>query len=676
MPKRRKRKPQRSAKRPSAKSMRTLAAAMEIFEDGDIASARQQLLQLASQYPRSKPILLAILEVSEQTEDWRTFAYYGERLLHKEQGEELAELRNNLIYAYIQLMCPALALQHAQELIVQPTDVEYIDQAKSFVETVEPMLSQEADEIIDSTAFTQGEKFRLMVLHERIRLLTESGHPDEAIHDAELLLEKVPNAIPILNNLSLSRFLTGDVDQAIATAQDVLTQDPDNFHALGNLVRYTFLTARFDEAQSYALRLQQITNDNPDLELKKAEAHSFLGDDAQVWAAYERARNKSKELSPMLLHLAAVAACRLGSEKRAWQLWQEATKLMPSFEMAQASLAEKSLPTSERDIPWYWSFQYWFSQDIGQVLKKHLGKNVQRMSEKRIERGMKSLLVERPYLPKLFPHMLERGDRQTREFVLNYIRIAETPGLLQICYDFAQSPYGADDLRMEAIQFISQNQPAMLPEDKLVPIWINGQQTELLMLGFEITEEPEGFEGVPDKILEKHEQAYDLLMDREPEAAEVILQEIITEAPEFSSAYNQLALAYEMQGRSEEARTLVEETHTRFPDYFFARVALARMKAQDKQLEEARALIQPLVRLSRLHISEFRALAKVQMEISLADNQTEAARTWLEMWEQIEVDYPELIEWKMRIEGPNLMQGLQDLLNQSMKQKPSQRRKK
>ncbi len=663
MPKRRKRKPRRSAKRSSVKLMRTLAAAMEVFEDGDIVLARQQLFQLASQYPNSKPILLAILEVSEQIEDWHTYAYYGERLLHKEQGEELAELRNNLIYAYNQLMCPALALQHAQELIVQPTDVAYIEQAKSFVETVEPMLLQEADGIIDSTAFTEDEKFGLMVLHERTQLLTVSGHPDEAIHDAELLLDEVPNALPILNNLSLSRFLTGDVDQAIATAQDVLTQDPDNFHALGNLVRYTFLTARFDEAQTYALRLQKITNDNSDLELKQAEAYSFLGDDAQVWAAYERAKNNSEDLPPMLLHLAAVAAYRLGNEKSAWQLWQEAIELMPSFEMAQASLAEKRSPKSERDIPWYWSFQYWFSQDFGQVLKKHLGRNVQRMSEKRIEQGMKSLLAERPYLPKLFPYMLERGDRQTRDFVLNFIRITETPGLLQICYDFGQSPYGADDLRMEAIQFIAQNHPTMLPEDKLVPMWINGQRTELLMLGFEITEEPEDFETVPDKILEKHERAYDLLMDREPEAAEVILQEIITDAPEFYSAYNQLALAYEMQGRSEEARALVEETHARFPDYLFTRVALARIKAQDKQLEEARALIQPLLRLSKLHISEFRALAKVQMEISLADNQAEAARTWLEMWEQVEVDNPEHIQWKMRIEGPNFMQRLKNLLN-------------
>ncbi|NIP32658.1 tetratricopeptide repeat protein, partial [Candidatus Saccharibacteria bacterium] len=72
----------------------------------------------------------------------------------------------------------------------------------------------------------------------------------------------------------------------------------------------------------------------------------------------------------------------------------------------------------------------------------------------------------------------------------------------------------------------------------------------------------------------------------DPESAEELLQEIIDEAPEFYSAYNQLTVAYQMQGEHEKARTLVEKTHDRFPDYLFARVALARMLIQDRQTEE------------------------------------------------------------------------------------------
>jgi Tfp pilus assembly protein PilF len=318
MPKRKKqkRKVQRSPNRPSAKLMRALTVAMGLYEEGEAVAARQQLSQLARQYPRSKPVLLALLEVSEGMQDWRTYAYYGEQLLPFERGEDEAETLNNLVYAYIQLLYPALAWQNAFELMTRHPGFEQIEQVKSFAETAESMLLKEVEATIESTAFTQDEKFKLMVLNDRVRFLTESGYSKDAIRTAETLLEKMPNMLPILNNLSLSQFMIGDIEQAITTSQNVITQDPGNCHALGNLVRYTFLTAQFDEAQAYAMRLQQITSDNPDLEVKQAEAFAFLGDDDQVWAAYERAREKDSEQTPLLLHLAAVASHRLGHEKK------------------------------------------------------------------------------------------------------------------------------------------------------------------------------------------------------------------------------------------------------------------------------------------------------------------------------------------------------------------------
>ena len=92
-----------------------------------------------------------------------------------------------------------------------------------------------------------------------------------------------------------------------------------------------------------------------------------------------------------------------------------------------------------------------------------------------------------------------------------------------------------------------------------------------------------------------------------------------------------------------EQRALVAETHDRFPEYFFARAALARMLAQEKRIEEASDLVQPLLRLPKLHVSEFKALAQAQIEIALADNHTEMARSWLEMWQQIDIDDPQLV---------------------------------
>ena len=253
---------------------------------------------------------------------------------------------------------------------------------------------------------------------------------------------------------------------------------------------------------------------------------------------------------------------------------------------------------------WYWPFSYWFSLDFKDLLEKHLGKAERVMSDRSVERAMKSLLAERPYLSQLLPHMLERGDRATREFVLNMVRITETRELATVLLEFAQGSYGSDDFRMEVLQYISQSYPEMLPSDKLLPIWVNGQKTELFMLGFEITDESEGVENIPDAILDKHEMAYELLMDDDPEAAESILQEIIAAAPGFPSAYNQLGVAYQMQGRHEDAWALLEETHARFPDYFFGRIAVARKRIQEGEMKAAKELLDPLIQKTKLHISD------------------------------------------------------------------------
>jgi tetratricopeptide (TPR) repeat protein len=660
----------RGAKRPFSTLAREVQTALTLQEEGNTNAAHQQLLKLAKQHPRNKSVLLALLELSQKLQDWRTYAYYGEQLLHLENREDRADTLNNLVYAYIQLGYPALIWHFATELARQHPNFAHLQQSQTLIHKLEPELRQEAEDLETNLALSPDEKLQLMVLHDRVRFYTESGHPAASIPQAKAFLEKAPGVIAILNNLSLSQFMLGDFAQAIATAESVLAQDPDNFHALGNLVRYSVLTAQFVQAREYAQRLEQCNSDHPDLATKQAEAFAFLGDDEKVQTVYQRALAQGSHLRPLLLHLAAVAAYRLGDEKSAWQLWQKAVNQSLPLEMARSSLAERRVPPGKRNVPWYWPFTYWFPQDMEQLLDKHLGQTAQSKSNRAVEQGMKSMLAERPYFAQLFPHMLEFGDRVTREFVLNFVRVVETPELLQALYDFARSPHGSDDLRLDAIQFISHKHPHLLPENKEVTMWQKGKQSKMFMLNFTITDEPEFLTNVPQEMLEKHEQATTLLLEDRLQEAEQMLQEVIAAAPKFHSAYNHLAAVYEKQGRRQEARALIEETHARFPDYLFARVALARILTQEKRLEEARALLKPILALPELHISEFRALARAQIDITLADNQVDGARSWLAMWRQLEEDNPELLQWQMRIDGPDKLLGdLQKLLGHSQKKK-------
>lgn len=664
---RKRRKSQPAGKRPLPKLAREVSAAMQLFEDGNPLAAHHELLRLSHQYPRSVPVLYALLEVSQEIEDWRTIAFCGEQLLPLVRGEERADILNNLMVAHVKLNHSALAWHYARELVAQYPHYTHIKQVHTFVEIANPLIEQEIEETMGDTGFTQEEKIELRILHDRVRFLTESSRYAEAIEAAEQLLEKMPTMLPVLNNLSMSQFMVGDVSAAITTAQNVLAQAPDNFHALGNLVRFHVLTGQFEPAQVYASQLEQVHSDSLDLPTKQAEAFAFLGDDANVWAAYERAKASDAPMNPLLLHLAAVASFRLGEEKRAWKLWQQADSLFPHFEMVEGSLAERRLPTGERHVPWYWPFGYWFPQDFNQLLEKYLGRAT-RLNDNEILQAMNGLLAERPYLPQLFPHILERGDRAAREFVVTFIRVLHTPELVPILYTFAQSPYGPDALRLDASQIVSRHQPSLLPENRQMPMWIKGKQTEIFQLGFEISDEPELWDGVSHEILDKYAETYDLLVAGESDAAEPLLHEIIAAAPHFYSAYNQLAVVYERQGRRQEARALVEDTHARFPDYLFARAALSQFLAQDGRIEEAREMIAPLLRLTRLHISEFKALARAQMGIALADNQPDAARAWLEMWRDVDEDDPELRHWQIRLEGPGkLLDGFQNLMKRRRK---------
>ncbi|MEW5987270.1 MAG: tetratricopeptide repeat protein [Chloroflexota bacterium] len=422
---------------PSPKITSALSKAESLIEDRRYEEAKALLVPLAESHPRSRPVLLALIEICQEQQDWAGFVRYSEQLLPLERGMERASTLNNLVFAHTQLVYPALAWQAAQELVNEYPDHPQVEKFKRLMQTTETFLREHSADLPTVANLPPDEQMELLLLHDRVRLYTASGQAEKAIAAAESLLAKAPDFIPGLNNLSLAYFTVGRVDQAIATAQRVLALVPDNFHALGNLTRYHFLTARFETAGDYAARLQRLIDGPSDLETKQAEALAFLGDDRGVRAVYERARKRTAELEPVLLHLAAAAHYRLGDEKTAWRLWREAVKREPTLSLAQENLADQRRPVGERDAPWYWSMHYWLPPDFGQSLKQLTAEPLRSKSEEAAQRAFNALLDRYPYLPQLFPHILERGDRAAREMVIGLIRLMGRPELARILVDFA-----------------------------------------------------------------------------------------------------------------------------------------------------------------------------------------------------------------------------------------------
>jgi tetratricopeptide (TPR) repeat protein len=619
------------------------------------------LLELAKKQPRSATILSSLLEVSAELGDWVAYAVYGEQYLPLIPKREQGDICNNLTYAHIQQGHPAIVRYYATRVLELSQDPELREQATDMVASMESFLLEHASEAISDLPLSDEAKFSLMLKHDWVRFYTETHQPARAIATVKTINEIAEPPIPVLNNLSLAYWRTGRMEEAVATAGKVLATQPDNYHALGNLARFHFVAGQFDEAQQYHERLMRVKSDDPDSYFKKIEALAYFGDDEAIIAVYNEIKGIPETPTMALsLHLAAAAFYQQNQPKKAWRLWRQALKIQPGFSLAQQSLADRNLPVGEREIPWYLPLNYWLTSDFTKLLERLF---VKETKGKTSQQQWEALLAERPHLPQLFPHILEKGDGPARNFIVGLLDLLKPSEMMPMLYEFMRGRYGSDNIRMKAAQIISRSAPELLPPDRMVTMWLNGKQSEIFMIAFQITDEPENSLHLSEQIIAQHDKAYELLQEGDLDAAEEILNEIIAAEPNFPSVHNHLAVIYERRGDNKKARELIEETHRRFPDYFFARIALSRSFCQENKIAEAEAMLKPLMTKEKLHISEFRALACAQMDLALAKELPEAARSWLEMWREVEPDNPEVAQWELRLTPPeDLLKRLSQML--------------
>jgi tetratricopeptide (TPR) repeat protein len=134
-----------------------------------------------------------------------------------------------------------------------------------------------------------------------------------------------------------------------------------------------------------------------------------------------------------------------------------------------------------------------------------------------------------------------------------------------------------------------------------------------------------------------------------------LLQQALQRAPDCPGVLNNLAMAYEIQGRSREAEELAREIHARFPDYLFGKVAMARILLRQGEMTKARELVAPLLTGRRLHFTEFSAIASVQIQLCLAEGKREGAQSWVQMLERSYPKDPNLPYYRACLRGPGLL---------------------
>ena len=618
-----------------------LEEANDLLERRHPKEALEILEELAKRHPNQPDVLGMMVNAYHDLKNDR--GYLHTMIALHRLTPNRAEVKLGLAGGYLANSRPALAYRTFQEFLRKWPNHEQAAGVTKLLPDLDKVLTEALTDLNLSQTLSPESKLDFASKHEEAQVLMEAGEFERGKRLAEALLKQYPQFTPALNNLSLIEWLEDNLPAAIETSQKVLEQEPENIHALSNLTRFLFMQGKTEQARQMAARLQASGAQGYQSWLKKIEALSFIGDDEGVLALLEEARRADAldELSGLFYHWCAVATYRLGDAAQARAHWQKALKLSPGFELASANLQALKKAPHERLCPQAFSADLWLPKKTIEALASIAKQAAYRKGGQSFQEKMKEFMERHPVIVHFVPIALRNGDAPARETALDLADLSEYPALLNDLKDFAQSQEGTDELRLQALQILSKH-GAFQPGQK-VDMWIKGKWTPILTLGFEITPEPM-LDKIKPKALELMKQAIEALRVKDGARAENLLRAALKIEPEQTSLLNNLALALMQQDKNKEAEALVKHITEDFPEYFFGQITLARMSIRDGNLEKARAIINHWMETKKkFHTTEFSALCKAQIDLSIEERQYDSADSWLEMWERV---YPEDSEFK------------------------------
>lgn len=619
-----------------------LTEATQLLTDGEPQQALETLADLKRQFPNSADVLGLMSDAYYDLQDMHGYLwsmYQLHRLIPNRMEANLG-----LAGAYLANGRLGLALRAFRNFLKKWPRHEEAKEIRKTIAGLEAALS----EILAKLDFTLEDGLDFACKHEELQVLMEHQEVQRCKQLAEALLKQRPSFTPVWNNLSQVYWIEGNLPKAIETCEQVLKIEPDNIHALSNISRYLFIQGRKEDAALTAQKLKASHADAADSWLKKAEALCFIGDDEGTVSLLKEARQAraQDELNEYFYHWLAVSSYRLGQKAEARRYWNKSLKINPNFSLAGENLEELKKPANEQNPPWAFPFSTWFSHKIIEEMYSVAQQAVGGKKNALVSRALTRFLDAHPELLNLAPTLLDRGDPHSKDFIIKMADFSAHPKLLATLKEFAFGQSGPDSLRLESAQVLSKHDWV---EPGKARLWLDGEWQSTLLMGFEITDEPDPKLKLHPKVQPLLAQALDALYKKDGKSAEELIRKALLIEPNAPSLHNNLAVALDMQGRKKEVSELADQIIERFPDYFFGQISAARKTIYAGDLKKARELLNKMMTRKKYHITEFSALCSVFVDLSIEDDQPDAALSWLEIWEDTYPEDPRLEEYQERM---------------------------
>lgn len=601
-----------------------------------------------------RPIAAVILDQSSDTkaveeayrellrmEDRYVFPpeYYSARMvaastLNKSSGEilEVAEkgiehypkdvfLRFNLGAAYLQYGYPLLAHRelHLAKMCHTREDAAYLrmEQIEELIADVESDIS----DILSTVNLNWPVDREVAIAGEQVRRLMERGDMQGCVDLAVETLEDHPDQSYIRNNLARALWELGRIDDALSHQEESLRNDPDRLSGLANMVRFCAMTHRFGAARRWADHALSLDRpEGPDL-FPLVEILAFMDEESELLTlAREREGaigNLPIEARGAVSLLIGTACERAGRRKEARRWWKTAQSA--GFEQeVQFQLDEADRPEGDRNDPWYFSTFALLPREIAAIL----GNTEIPEDSEDLASWVRPTVDAFPAATEFGQYLIRYGDDVGRLIGLSLLEITGDGAMAREAADLIRNEGAREERRAQAFRALESHGPVEMPNDG-EPFSVHGYQ---------ISFEPTSL--LPEAVEKLHAVAHDHLMNDEPDRAEPLLLKAL-DMHEDPSIRQNLAVAYQNQGKRAEALRLLKETRTKYPDYSFARLAEATELAGHGKAKEAHELIEPIIERKNLHVSEFTALCESMCSILVAEDKLDEAAGWLEIWRTV-----------------------------------------